>query len=120
MYSSNGAVLEAIGSVNYNILLDCNVGRRQVLRLHIDQLRSVTEEAVPKTEPLSILFDDFGLDSFEPQRSELPVRNSNQQAHEAVEDFANPDNKPTAIHVSEETMSRDEVRHLIRVGYPVG
>lgn len=46
---------------------------RQILRSHIDQLRSATEEAAPDTEPLSIFFEDFWLDSFEHQWSELPI-----------------------------------------------
>lgn len=61
-----GVVLEAIGSVNYNILLDSQVGRRKVLRSHIDQLRPGMEETAPEPALLSILIDDFGLTSAEP------------------------------------------------------
>ncbi|XP_062704672.1 uncharacterized protein K02A2.6-like [Aedes albopictus] len=65
-----GVVLERIGNVNYYILLDHQIGRRKVLRSHIDQLknRSNDEPVVSKEPmPLSILMQDFGL-----QRQAVP------------------------------------------------
>ncbi|XP_055527551.1 uncharacterized protein K02A2.6-like [Wyeomyia smithii] len=78
-YSSNeswkwmpGVVLERIGNVNYNILLNHQVGRRKVLRSHIDQLeiRSKDEPlSVDKPVPLQIL-----IESFELQQQAVPVQ----------------------------------------------
>ncbi|XP_062698486.1 uncharacterized protein K02A2.6-like [Aedes albopictus] len=112
VYSSNenwkwmpGTILEAIGSVSYNVLLDCQVGRRKVLRSHVDQLRSRMEEAIPvEPAPLSILIDDFGLSANEatqPRRSESPAVVPDQQSfpEETVE---------SSVVVPEETLSIEE------------
>nr|XP_029733377.1 uncharacterized protein LOC115269109 [Aedes albopictus] len=117
VYSSNenwkwmpGTILEAIGSVSYNVLLDCQVGRRKVLRSHVDQLRSRMEEAVPvEPAPLSILIDDFGLSANEatqPRRSESPAVVPDQQSfpEETVE---------SSVVVPEETLSIEEDETLL-------
>lgn len=58
-----GVVIERIGNVNYNILLDHQIGRRKVLRSHIDQLkiRSGEDIETERPVPLNILIQDFGL-----------------------------------------------------------
>ncbi|XP_055622468.1 uncharacterized protein K02A2.6-like [Toxorhynchites rutilus septentrionalis] len=95
VYSANdkwkwmpGVVLEAIGNVNYNILLDCQVGRRKVLRSHIDQLRTGMEEVAPAPAPLSILIDDFGLTPAEPtpqlDRTQSSIQNDQPTPNEVL------------------------------------
>ncbi|XP_055634261.1 uncharacterized protein K02A2.6-like [Toxorhynchites rutilus septentrionalis] len=95
VYSANekwkwmpGVVLEAIGNVNYNILLDCQVGRRKVLRSHIDQLRTGMEEVAPAPAPLPILIDDFGLTPAEPtpqlDRTQCSIQNDQPTPNEVL------------------------------------
>lgn len=56
-----GVVIERIGNVNYNILLDHQIGRRKVLRSHIDQLKIRSGGDIETERPLNILIQDFGL-----------------------------------------------------------
>ncbi|XP_055633543.1 uncharacterized protein K02A2.6-like [Toxorhynchites rutilus septentrionalis] len=95
VYSANekwkwmpGVVLEAIGNVNYNILLDYQVGRRKVLLSHIDQLRTGMEEVAPAPAPLSILIDDFGLTPAEPtpqlDRTQSSIQNDQPTPNEVL------------------------------------
>lgn len=95
VYSSNevwkwmpGVVIERIGNVNYNILLDHQIGRRKVLRSHIDQLKSRSgDEPATLVEPfpLSILVQDFGL-----QQQIVPAQSND----EAVIPVPVPDEVP--------------------------
>lgn len=63
-----GTIIEAFGSVNFNVLLEHPSGRRKLIRSHANQLRLRYEDPgyharQPTTakSPLSILVDDFGL-----------------------------------------------------------
>ncbi|XP_055590802.1 uncharacterized protein K02A2.6-like [Uranotaenia lowii] len=72
-----GKILEVIGKVNFNILLEEHHGRRKLIRSHVDQVKlrypgdASTSERQPT--PLNILVDMFGLQA----RSSQPSPTSN-------------------------------------------
>ncbi|XP_055590265.1 uncharacterized protein K02A2.6-like [Uranotaenia lowii] len=78
VYSTNdewkwmpGVVLERIGNVNYNVLLDHQVGRRKVLRSHLDQMKIRSSDEPSAAEApiqLNILMEEFNL-----QQPTIPV-----------------------------------------------
>ncbi|XP_053685585.1 uncharacterized protein K02A2.6-like [Sabethes cyaneus] len=70
-----GTVIEVIGGVNYNVLLDYQSGRRKLVRSHVNQLRQRFNEAVkplPVPTPLDILVDDFQLTQSSIQQTIAP------------------------------------------------
>ncbi|XP_055542630.1 uncharacterized protein K02A2.6-like [Wyeomyia smithii] len=60
---SAGEVIEAIGNVNYNVLLEVQHKRRKLIRSHANQLKHREADGNPpdSTSELSILVDMFGL-----------------------------------------------------------
>ncbi|XP_062709595.1 uncharacterized protein K02A2.6-like [Aedes albopictus] len=60
----SGVVIEAIGNVHYNVLLDAPSGRKRLIRSHIDQIRSNDSGKQEEAEielPLFVLLNDFGI-----------------------------------------------------------
>nr|XP_019542999.1 uncharacterized protein LOC109413718 [Aedes albopictus] len=60
----SGVVIEAIGNVHYNVLLDAPSRRKRLIRSHIDQIRSNDSGKQEEAEiqlPLFVLLADFGI-----------------------------------------------------------
>ncbi|XP_058456315.1 uncharacterized protein K02A2.6-like [Malaya genurostris] len=61
---ASGTVVEAIGGVNFNVLLDQQSGRRKLIRSHINQLRPRCDNVIKPSAvstPFDILVDNFDL-----------------------------------------------------------
>ncbi|XP_055604854.1 uncharacterized protein K02A2.6-like [Uranotaenia lowii] len=73
-----GEIIEEIGNVNFNVLLDIQVGRRKLIRTHLNQLRPRFETAQAEdsetatNSPLNILKHDFHLDHLMPLQQSQP------------------------------------------------
>lgn len=93
---SAGIIIESIGRVNYNVLLENNHGRRKLIRSHANQLK-LRETPCKMTNksnesPLSILIDMFGLQTIpNANQEELnPCQAAIQDMDVEVEEQANP------------------------------
>ncbi|XP_062710659.1 uncharacterized protein K02A2.6-like [Aedes albopictus] len=68
---ASGVIIEVIGQVNFNILLDEWHGRRKLIRSHANQIKHRFDDQQPTKEPtekssLNIFVDEFGLqDNFQ-------------------------------------------------------
>ncbi|XP_055537946.1 uncharacterized protein LOC129725778 [Wyeomyia smithii] len=114
-----GTVIEAIGGVNYNILLDNQSGRRKLIRSHVNQLRPRFNETVKPLStptPLEILVDEF-----QPKQPTIQQTTDNQsdssvsdEFYEAEADLAESSQtlQPAEVHIPRPTRTRHLPKRL--------
>lgn len=95
---ASGIIIEAIGQVNYNVLLDDWHGRRKLIRSHANQIKHrFDEQTVPRNStvpsPLSIFVDEFGLQ---------------ENTENAQQNMVDVDASPDSEHNPEITKDDDE------------
>lgn len=65
-----GTIIEVIGKVNFNVLLDQASGPRKLIRVHANQIRARYDEVKQQLHqvplPLEVLIDNFGLSTQAP------------------------------------------------------
>ncbi|XP_062713307.1 uncharacterized protein K02A2.6-like [Aedes albopictus] len=105
---ASGVIIEVIGRVNHNVLLDDWHRRKKLIRSHSNQLKfRCSEEASIEEDstPLGILVDMFGLQSTRPPAPEIrQVRPQSEAAANPAADEESEEDEVVSAH-SEQTHS---------------
>nr|XP_029711608.1 uncharacterized protein LOC115256790 [Aedes albopictus] len=107
---ASGVIIEVIGRVNHNVLLDDWHGRKKLIRSHSNQLKfRCSEEASIEEDstPLGILVDMFGLQS---KRSPAPeIRQVRPQPEAAANPAADEESEEDEIVSAHSEQADSEV-----------